>query len=248
MSAEQPGAFRQWLRRQAFTPGTLGWLVNPFYFARRGLLGGLQELAPALQGSVLDVGCGRKPYRSLIPATNYLGLEIDSPHARAHTHADAFYDGRSFPFPDATFDGVLCSQVFEHVFTPVEFLAEIHRVLRPGGCLLLTVPFVWDEHEQPHDFARYSSFGLRAVLERAGFVVEKHHKSVGDARVLFQLAAGYLYKITYSRSARLNLLWAVILIAPVNLLGIVFGFLLPRNPDLYLDNIVLVRKRTEPAR
>ncbi len=242
MATDDPSFLRTWWRRQAFEPGALGWLVNPFYFARRGLLAGLREFFPRLNGEVLDVGCGRKPYRAYIPARCYVGLEIDTPPMRAVSLADAFYDGRHFPFPDASFDGVLCSQVFEHVFTPAEFLAEIHRVLRPGGTLVLTVPFVWDEHEQPHDFGRYSSFGLHAVLERAGFVVEAKRKTLPDSRLLFQLGNAYLFKLTRTRRRSLNLLAAVGLMAPVNLAGIILGAVLPGNPDLYLDNVVLARK------
>jgi SAM-dependent methyltransferase len=231
-----------WWRRQVFEPGRLGWLVNPFYFARLGLLEALREFGPHLRGEVLDVGCGRKPYRKLIPAHRYVGLEIDTPQMRAVNIADAYYDGRTFPFGDQSFDGVLCSQVFEHVFTPSEFLAEIHRILRPGGILVLTVPFVWDEHEQPFDFARYSSFGLKAVLERAGFTVQMHRKSMSDSRALFQLWNAYLFKIVRPKRKLLTVLVTVALMAPVNLLGIVMGRLLPRNPDLYLDNVVLARR------
>jgi SAM-dependent methyltransferase len=242
MNPDQPGAMRTWWRRQDFDPGLLGWVVNPFYFARRGLRNGLREFFPQLRGGVLDVGCGRKPYRLFVPADRYVGLEIDSPHARAHSHADAFYDGGAFPFAEGEFDGVLCSQVLEHVFTPAGFLSEIHRVLRPGGCLVLAVPFVWDEHEQPHDFARYSSFGLRALLERAGFEVEVMRKSTADSRVLFQLWNAYLYKVTRTKNRWLNLLAMLGLMAPVNLAGLVLGGLLPANPDLFLDNIILARK------
>lgn len=243
MSAGGPNSLGVWRRRQDFEPGNLGWLVNPFYFARRGLLAGLKEFFPQLTGEVLDVGCGQEPYRKYIPAKRYIGMEIDSPSDGAAPRvADVYYDGRSFPFPDQSFDAVLCSQVFEHVFTPTEFLAEIHRVLRPGGQLLLTVPFVWDEHEQPRDFARYSSFGLRAVLENAGFEIAACRKSMADSRVLFQLWNAYVFKLTLTRRRSINLLSTVVLMAPINLAGILFGTLLPRNPDLYLDNIVLARK------
>jgi SAM-dependent methyltransferase len=243
---EDNRGLRAWRWRQEFEPGRLGWLVNPFYFARRGLLAGLREFFPRLGGAVLDVGCGTKPYRAFIAADRYVGLEFDTPRARASFAAEAFYDGRTFPFADASFDAALCSQVFEHVFTPEDFLREIHRVLRPGGRLLLTVPFAWDEHEQPHDFARYSSFALKALLERTGFVVEAQRKSTADSRVLFQLWNAYLHKITRTRSRALNWLAMLALMAPVNLLGIVLGALLPANPDLYLDNIVLARKPAPP--
>lgn len=239
---------RRWKERQQFVPGWAGVWINPFYFARRGLLAGLQRFFPELKGEVLDVGCGSKPYREFIPAVRYVGLEYDTPRTRASFAADAYYDGRTFPFPDASFDAVLCSQVFEHVFTPEEFLREIHRVLRPGGRVLLTVPFVWDEHEQPHDFARYSSFALKSLLERAGFSVVAQHKSVADSRVLFQLANAYVYKLTRSENRALNWLAMLALMAPINLLGIVVGAVLPGNADLYLDNIVLARKEPATAR
>jgi SAM-dependent methyltransferase len=69
--------------------------------------------------------------------------------------------------------------VLEHVFNPDDFLNEVNRVLKPSGKLLLTVPFVWDEHEQPYDYARYSSFGLRSLLEKHGFSIVKHEKVGG---------------------------------------------------------------------
>lgn len=232
-----------WYQAQNFRPGRLGWLVNPFYFARRGLLDGLREFFPRLRGEVLDVGCGTKPYRGLIPAVNYVGLEIDSPIARELSMAEVFYDGKKFPFNDGCFDGVFCSQVFEHVFSPDTFLREIHRVLRPGGCLLMTVPFAWDEHEQPYDYARYSTFGLRELLKQSGFEVEFQRKTMADARVLFQLTNAYVFKITRTKRRSVNLLATLLLMAPVNLLGMLAGLILPSNPDLFLDQIVFARKK-----
>jgi SAM-dependent methyltransferase len=240
-------AMRAWWRRQQYDPGPLGWVANPFYFARRNLRREVRALAGALTGDVLDAGCGRKPYRDLVQAARYVGLDVDSPVTRQLGAADLFYDGGKFPLADAAFDGVLCSEVLEHVFTPEDFLGEIHRVLRPGGHLLLTVPFAWDEHEQPHDFARYSSFGLGALLGRAGFEVVAQRKSVADSRALFQLANAYLYKITLSRSRALNFLAQLGLIAPVSLAGILAGRVLPNNADFFLDNIVLARKPAGPT-
>lgn len=235
-------SLRQRWQREQFDPGWLGLLVNPFYFARRGLRCELREYLPRLTGEVLDVGCGRMPYRGLVPASRYVGVDIDSPTTRELGAADVFYDGRSLPFAERSFDGALCSQVLEHVFTPEEFLGEIHRVLRPGGSLVLTVPFAWDEHEQPHDFARYSSFGLRAIVERAGFTVVAQRKSVADFRALVQLTSGWLYKVTRSRSRTLNLFVQLALIAPVNLVGGALAWVLPGNEDFYLDNILVARK------
>jgi SAM-dependent methyltransferase len=243
MSSRAPGPLRQWWRRQQFEPSAAGLLVNPFYFARQGLRAGLGEFLPGLAGAVLDVGCGRKPYRHLTRATRYVGVDIDTPATRALAAADAYYDGRTLPFPDASFDAVLCSQVLEHVFTPAGFLREIHRVLRPGGTLLLATPFVWDEHEQPQDFGRYSSFGLTDLMHQAGFAAEAGRKTCADFRAVTQLASGYLYKVTQTRHTWLKVLVQLALIAPVNVVGGLLAVVLPANPDLYLDNIVLARKR-----
>ncbi len=85
-------------------------------------------------------------------------LEFDTPESRAAGYAEFFYDGNHFPFNDATYDVVVSNQVLEYVFNPDEFLNEIFRILKPEGKVLLSVPFVWDEHLQPLDYARYSSF------------------------------------------------------------------------------------------
>jgi SAM-dependent methyltransferase len=233
---------RTWWRRQQFDPGIGGIFANPFYFARKGLAMHLRELAPQLASPILDVGCGRMPYRSYFSQFDYVGLELDTPQNRCFSSADVFYDGGQFPFPAKSFQSVLCSQVFEHVFMPQEFLKEIHRVLRPGGRLLMTVPFIWDEHEQPRDFARYSSFGLTAILESSGFTVLQHRKSVADVRLVFQLMNAYLYKVTISRWRAWNVGVTMTLMALVNAIGMIVGWLMPRNQDLYLDNIILAEK------
>jgi SAM-dependent methyltransferase len=240
-------SLKTWLRRQAFDPGPAGMLVNPFFLARRGLMRAMRKFAGRVSGRLLDVGCGQKPYRDVFDVSSYIGVEIDSPANRKSKRADYFYDGRHLPFADHEFDAVLCNQVLEHVFEPEEFVAELLRVLKPGGILLLTVPFVWDEHEQPFDYARYSSFGLRHLLAKHGFVVDEHHKTLADASVLCQLWNAYIFKITQTRFRILNLLFTALLMAPVSLAGVVLSPLLPRNADLYLDNIVVAHRRSESA-
>lgn len=171
----------------------------------------------------------------------YLGLDIDSEIARGRNVADYFYSGGVFPFPDNSFNSILCNQVLEHVFNPDEFLSEIVRVLAPGGRILLTAPFVWDEHEQPYDFARYSTFGLRALLERQGLEIH-HHKKIGaDASILFQLANAYLFKVTQRWPFPVRLLY-FFAVACINVTGVLARYLLPANGDLFLDHAILARK------
>ncbi len=233
---------KAWYHRQAFYPGWLGVFVNPFYFARAGLCDAMLELAPRLKGRLLDVGCGTKPYQPLFTVDSYVGLEIDSEMARRRGNADYLYDGKTFPFADASFDAILCNQVLEHVFHPENFLKEIIRVMKPGGILLLTVPFVWDEHEQPYDYARYSSFGLCALLEGQGFKIVQHKKLGADPSILFQLANVYLFKVTRSAPKPLRLILQLSIMALFNLLGLLARRVLPGNPDLFLDHAVLAEK------
>jgi SAM-dependent methyltransferase len=240
-------AIKRYYLQQQIGPGLGGLLLNPFYFARRGLHLQMQMLGGRVQGRVLDVGCGSKPYESLFRASEYVGLEIDSPANRTHKRADVYYDGISFPFDASTYDCVVCNQVLEHVFNPEHFLNEVGRILRPGGLLLLSVPFAWDEHEQPWDYARYSSFGLSYLLDRKAFEITYHAKTNPDFRAVIQLLNAYLYKATVTRSAYLNLLSTVVLMAPFNLLGSLLYRVLPSNPDLFLDNVVLARKRPQGA-
>ena len=106
----------------------------------------------------------------------------------------------------------------------------------------MTVPFVWDEHEQPYDYARYSSFGLKHILSENGFEIIEQRKSNNGLEVIFQLLNDYIFKKTVTKSRYLNLLFMLMLMAPINVLGLIFSKILPRNNDLYLDNIILTKK------
>lgn len=125
-----------------------------------------------------------------------------------------------------------------------DFLEQLHRILGRDGGLLFTVPFVWDEHEQPIDYGRHTSLGVRSLLERHGFEVVELRKSAADARVIFQLMNCYIYKRIRDWPAVFRLpVW--MLITPLtNIAGALLGALLPTNEDLYLENGVFARKVT----
>ena len=228
--------------KEMHAPSWFSVFFNPFFFARRGLFQSIKEIGKEITGKTLDVGCGSKPYVSLYSSTEYIGLEYDTPENRATKNADFFYDGNKFPFDDNDFDSVVLNQVFEHVFNPDDFLEEVNRVLKSSGMICMTIPFVWDEHEQPYDFARYSSFGIKSLLEKHGFHVQKQMKSVNDIRVIFQLSSLFIFKKLVTRSSIINHLMILLLISPLNIIGTLINFILPMNQDLYLDNIILAKK------
>ena len=228
--------------KEQFNPKILGLFVNPFYFARKGLYQNLLALTPHLKGKLLDIGCGTKLYKDILNVDKYIGLEIDDEGSRNHQHADIFYDGKVIPFKDQYFDSVLSNQVFEHVFNPDDFLKEVNRVMKVDALFLISVPFLWDEHEQPYDYARYSSFGLKHILHKNGFEVVKQRKSNNGLELIFQLINAYIYKITLSKNRYFNLFVILLIMAPTNIIGLIMSKIFPRNNDLYLDNIVLAKK------
>lgn len=229
------------ISQQLFTPNLLGLFTNPFYISRRSLYYCIKKAGHAITGKTLDVGCGQKPYQYLFKSTEYIGMDIQtSGHTHDNSKVDIFYDGKYFPFDNGCFDSVVTNQVFEHVFNPDDFLKEINRVMKADGKLLITVPFVWDEHEQPYDYARYSSFGLEYLLKKYGFEIINSYKTAGNISVIFQLMNMYIYKVLSFNF--LTKVLSLILIAPFNFLGIILSVLLPDNNDLYLDNVVLAKK------
>jgi SAM-dependent methyltransferase len=147
-------------------PSTLDSFGN-----RRLILAALRNNLPHFSGVVLDVGCGHKPYKSLLLSppsrgSDYIGLDLP---ANPYGLPDLKWDGRKIPLSDATVDSVLLTEVLEHCTQPSEVLKEIARVLKPGGFLFITVPFIWPIHDVPHDEYRYTPFALRRLLDEAGF-------------------------------------------------------------------------------
>jgi SAM-dependent methyltransferase len=121
--------------------------------------------------SVLDLGAGDAPYRELFAHTRYVTSDWEqSMHPGART-VDVVASAEALPLADGEFGLVLCTQVLEHVPEPSAVLDECSRVLEHGGRLALTVPLLWELHELPHDYYRYTESGLRHLLGKAGFDV-----------------------------------------------------------------------------
>lgn len=174
------------------------------YLHLSDLLDFIRPLSRENYNRVLDFGCGGSPYRTLFTCNQYIRAD----YVRS-TGLDLLIDeGGLLPIPDGSCDCVLSTQVLEHVRDPIRYLSEAHRVLRPGGALILTTHGIWEDHGCPYDFWRWTRDGLCLEVERAGFTVHKSARlTTGDRARLF-LFAPALDAITESRRSLLGLaLW-----------------------------------------
>jgi SAM-dependent methyltransferase len=145
--------------------------VAEFPYEREPILAFVIKAAQAIpvDARVADVGAGDAPFRELFAHTRYATLDwAESVHEGAPS-SDIVASADAIPVRDGAFDAVLLTQVLEHVPEPASVLAELHRILTTGGKLYLTVPLIWELHELPHDYYRYTGEGLRHLLESAGF-------------------------------------------------------------------------------
>ena len=237
-------AIHSFIDANQFYPSIFGILVNPFWLCRRALYKKLCEYAPLLVGVVLDFGCGTGTYRDLLTsATKYIGLEYDSPDNRRCKQADLYYDGNIIPLEDGSMDNVLSTQTIEHIPNPERIGAEWRRILRPGGKVLLTVPFMWPEHEMPYDFQRYTTNGLRNLLERNGFEIISQDRLLCDCRAPAQIFLAWLYDILHlgARKPIINLILTACLFAPISLAATLLAVITTQQ-NTYLDNIILAKR------
>lgn len=236
------------LRKELFLPTALGMVINPFHITRSALHRQLRELAPQVSGHLLDFGCGSKPYESLFSAaSSYSGVDIQtSGHDHRGSRIDHFYDGQTLPFDDDQYDAVVSFETLEHIFNLSRILGEINRVTRPGGQLLLSVPFVWDEHETPYDCARYTSFGLRHVVSLAGYEIIELRKTTPYLLTVGQMFIAYLAQHVLPRRGALRHACQLLLVFPLSAAVTVLAALLPKSDALFCDCVILARK-TGPA-
>jgi SAM-dependent methyltransferase len=240
------GKLRGRLGREIFRPSFLGALFHPSYIIRRGLYLTIRDLAPEISGDVLDFGCGSKPYASLfMQARSYIGVDLEKAgHDHSDSRIDVFYDGKVLPFADRQFNAVVSFEVFEHVFNLSEILVEIHRVTKDSGLLLISVPFAWEEHEIPYDFARYTSFGISHLLKQAGYEIVELRKTTTHVLAVFQLLIAYLSQgvpkfklVAYLRQA--------CIVFPCTMLALAADAILPKRYRYYCNTVLIARKISE---
>lgn len=210
-----------WLRRRIFTFET--FIEESVSAFARGLPAGAR---------LLDAGAGEAQYASFFPHVRYVGVDlaIGDPgwdYRRLHAIADLEH----LPFPNAVFDAALHIVTLEHLARPAEALKELARVMRSGAALLLVAPQEWEVHQAPHDYYRYTRFGLEYLLAQAGFRIEEIRPAGGLFLVISRRLLNACQLVP----------WLLPLFAPLALLAAALDPLDPRK-DFTLGYRCLARR------
>jgi SAM-dependent methyltransferase len=171
-----------------------------YYFLNRDIKDAIVNYA---KGDFLDMGCGNKPYEGLYkPFTaSQTGCDIVQSDQNS---VDVICPATDLKFEDNKFDSILCTQVLEHVFEHDKLMSEAFRVLKPGGHLILTVPFAWELHEEPYDFFRYTKHALKQLFEQTGFEIDYIKPNGGKWAAIYQLRNNMMYSSFRKRKTFLN--------------------------------------------
>jgi SAM-dependent methyltransferase len=147
--------------------------LDPFEAAIRKFVGGVGSNTRASE-RVLDAGAGECRFKPVFAHARYVGVDfaLGDPDWN-YSRLDTIGRLEELPFPDSSFDRVISIVVLEHTPEPGRVIAEFHRVLSPGGTVHLVVPHMWEEHQRPHDYFRFTSSGMRYLMERAGLDVQR---------------------------------------------------------------------------
>lgn len=231
------------LRGLRKTPIHPQWLV--FVNGQMTVAGILQQLS----GRVLDIGCGDRWVESkLNPQCQYLGLDYPSTVALGYQgRPHLFADGQSLPLKDACMDAIVMLDVIEHIPQPAKAVAEATRVLKPGGTLIIQVPFLYPLHDEPYDFQRWTEHGLNELMRAHGLECQRidHHGAPIETATALGAIALTKAVLDALRNKRLSVLFAPLLISAIpllNMAGWLLARLMPSSRFMPLSYIIVAKK------
>ena len=206
-------------------PSGLYHRLDPFEASIEDFVRGVAAEIPAGK-RVLDAGAGEGRFKLLFAHTEYVGIDFaQGDKSWDYSKLDVIGKLEELPFPDLSFDHVLSIVVLEHTPQPGRVIEEFQRILKPGGMVHLVVPHMWEEHQKPNDFFRFTSGGIRYLLQTAGIRIRRIHPIGG---FFWQLGRRLMGVLSFTQSGWKWLLFPVL--APV------FGLVLPLC-CYYLDSL-----------
>jgi len=202
------------------------WRFN--WLAHSRVIAALERARPHARGVLLDVGCGTRPFASLFAGrvTRYLGLDLPGSRFLGHTPPDVYGRAEALPVRAGSVDTLLGLSMMTYLPEPITALEEAHRVLRPGGVLMIEFTQMAPLHDEPHDYFRFTRYGAAHLLDRAGFdpvemvpigglwarvgmslIAPLNRINRGPVRVLTELPVRALYVVIQLCFGLLDRLW-----------------------------------------
>jgi SAM-dependent methyltransferase len=159
-----------------------------------------------VKGKAIDLGCGFMPFRGYIAdrVTVYHTLDL-YPHSSDITFVGDIQNMSMIPA--VTYDSALCLEVLEHIPYPLLALREIYRILKPGGVLVLSVPYLSRIHDQPYDYSRFTIYGLRLMLTESGFNVLEIVPKGGLLSFIGHQVSSFLLVLTWPKRRVRQIVW-----------------------------------------
>jgi SAM-dependent methyltransferase len=217
-------------------PWHFQWL-DTFY-----LYNGLYKILPKLSGVILDAGCGIKPYRNWFKQVDeYIGLDV----VLGEDVDVVISSEQPWPFTDEYFDVILSSQVLEHVEYLEFTLSEMSRVLKRGGQIVLSCPFIYNEHGAPWDFQRFTA--NRAKMFFPGFQIVSLERQGGIGSTLAILLLNWVEQflngtyLTRIFKALMLPMWILVSLA-INMVGLLWDRIDKTNA--FYNNLLIVVRKT----
>jgi SAM-dependent methyltransferase len=184
------------MSREKNLPRLNDWSVrskDPHYIHYYFLISDVKEaLETYARGNFLDLGCGNKPYETIYNSLTKRQTGCDAIQSDKN-RVEVICLATDLKFESNSFDSILCTQVMEHVYDHNTMMKEIFRVLKPGGHIVLTVPFAWELHEEPYDFFRFTPHALKELFTVAGLQIDYIKPNGGMWAAIYQLRNNIRY-------------------------------------------------------
>lgn len=160
----------------------------------------INKFLPYVEGRVLDLGAGGAKYKEIIlqKASEYRSCD-----AVKNKNIDDVCDVLKLKYPPESFDTIISTQVMEHVNNPYKMATEIYKVLKPGGKVIVTAPFLIPMHFDTGDYFRFTAGGLSEIFKQSGFVIIESGHYGGFFMVLSEMIHFSLFNPYYGKPSRL---------------------------------------------
>ena len=172
--------------------------LSPYFLPRHYLVRDIKKITRKYNfcGRILDVGCGSKPYQFLFKQADYQGIDFKNYSVNKdfiegtpdYFFTDDYLKNLNLPFEPESFEAIVSFQVLEHHRNPAEMVAELYRITKKGGYLLISCPFLWPLHEEPSDYFRFSEHGLKELFKNYSvkiLEIKKQGAIFSTASILF---------------------------------------------------------------